>query len=218
MKKLITIIFLLIVTLAFFDNANSQTFRINGYGFYTLDDDVEAVNGNNYFRGTVKAGALWGGGFEFNAMKDYGVEIAYFRQDTDFPVNYYTGVSYDKSFSLGINYIMFGVNRYIVIPKSPFEPFGGVMIGAAILENKDPLPGAESSTTKFAWQIKAGVNIMATKQFGFKLQAHVLSAVQSVGGGFYLGTGGTSAGLTTNSSMLQVGFGGGLVFKFGKNL
>lgn len=218
MKKLFTLFILLAVAAAFYNTAYSQTFRIHGYGFYTLDDDVEASNGNNYFRGTIKAGAIWGGGFEYNAMKEYGVEAAYFRQDTDVPTNYYTGVAYNKTFKLGINYIMFGVTRYLVIPKSPFEPFAGAMIGAAILENKEPMVGAESSTTKFAWQLKAGVNIMATKQVGLKLQAHILSAVQSVGGGFYLGTGGTSAGLTTNSSMLQVGFGGGLVFKFGKNL
>lgn len=218
MKRLFTLMLFATIATAFCSNSYSQSFRINGYGFYALDDDVEAISGNNYFRGTIKGSAIWGGGFEYNAIKDFGIELAYYRQDTEVPTDYYTGATNNKVFKLGGNFIMLGVNRYLTIPRSPIEPFAGGMIGLAIIENKEPMPGAESSETKFAWQLKAGVNIMATKQIGLKLQAHILSAVQSVGGGLYLGTGGTSAGLTTNSSMLQFGIGGGLVFKFGKGL
>jgi hypothetical protein len=48
------------------------------------------------------------------------------------------------------------------------------------------------------------------------LQAQLLSAVQSVGGGFFFGTGGSGAAVTANSSMYQFELGGGLVFKMGK--
>ena len=152
-------------------------------------------------------------------FKNIGIEISYQRQDTDVPSDYVDGTGQNtKTFKLGANYIMLGLNNYMTIPNSRFEPFAGGMLGLAIIENKEPLAGAESSTTKFSWGLKAGVNIMATKQIGLKLQAQLLSAVQSVGGGLYLGTGGTSAGLNSYSSMLQLGFGGGLTIRLGKNL
>lgn len=220
MKKLITILFLLSVIAVFQNTAHSQNVRLNAYSFYTLDDDVEATNGYSYFRGTIKGNLLWGAGLEFNPIPDYGVEIAYFRQDTDVPADWYTGavsgLATHETFKLGANYILLGGTRYIRIPRSPVEPFAGLLMGVGIIENKEPKLGAESSATKFAWQIKAGVNIMASKNVGIKLQAHLLSAVQSVGGGLYLGSGGSGYGVTTNSSMLQLGFGGGLVFRFGK--
>jgi len=40
--------------------------------------------------------------------------------------------------------------------------------------------------------------------------------VQSVGDGFYFGTGGAGAGVSTYSSMLQFALRGGLTFKLGK--
>jgi hypothetical protein len=41
------------------------------------------------------------------------------------------------------------------------------------------------------------------------------SAVQSMGGGFFIGTGGVSAGVSSFSSLMQFGLGTGLVFKLG---
>jgi hypothetical protein len=216
MKKLIILFFVLIMFSAFYGNAHSQNMRLNAYALYTLDDNIEANNGYNYFRGTVKAGLLWGAGFEFNPRPEFGIELAYFREDTDVPSNYNTGLVYDKTFKLGANYIMLGGTRYLRLQNPHVEPFAGAMLGAAILENKEPMVGAPSSTTKFAWLLKAGVNIMASPNVGFKLQMQLLSAVQGVGGGLYLGTGGVGTGLNTYSSMLQFGIGGGLTFKFGK--
>ncbi|MDQ3019527.1 MAG: hypothetical protein M3R36_03005 [Bacteroidota bacterium] len=43
----------------------------------------------------------------------------------------------------------------------------------------------------------------------------LMSAVQSFGGGLYAGSGGLGAGVITESSMYQFGFGGALVIQFG---
>ena len=69
--------------------------------------------------------------------------------------------------------------------------------------------------TKFAWGIRGGVNVWATEKVGIKLQAHLLSAVQSMGGGLTIGTGGVGVGATSYSSMYQFTLGGGLAFKLG---
>ena len=81
---------------------------------------------------------------------------------------------------------MLGGTRYLRLKNPAIVPFGGAMIGMAILENKEPMAGAESSSTNFAWQLKGGVNIMVSKQVGIKLQMHLLSAVQGSGGGLFL--------------------------------
>jgi opacity protein-like surface antigen len=215
MKKLITVLFVLMVFSAFYGTAHSQM-RINAYSLYTLDDDVNTNSGYNYFTGTIKANLLWGGGLEFNPIPEYGLELAYLREDTDVNTNYSTGIKYNQTFKLGANYILLGGTRYLRLQNPRVEPFAGAMLGMAIFENKEPSLGAPSSATKFAWLLKAGVNIMATKQVGLKLQMQLLSAVQSIGGGLFLGTGGVGAGLNTYSTMLQFGIGGGLTFKLGK--
>ena len=214
MKKLITLFFVLIMLTAV--RAYSQNVALNAYSFYTLDDNIEATNGYNYYNGTIKGNLLWGAGLEFLPSKDYGIELAYFRQDTDVPSTYYLATLETKTFKLGANYIMLGGTRYLRLKNPAIVPFAGAMLGMAILENKEPMAGAESSSTNFAWQLKGGVNIMVSKQVGIKLQMHLLSAVQGAGGGLYLGTSGASYGVSTNSTMLQFGLGGGLVFRFGK--
>ena len=47
------------------------------------------------------------------------------------------------------------------------------------------------------------------------MQAGLLSAVQSVGGGVYFGTGGAGAGVSGYSTFYQWNLGGGLVFNLG---
>jgi hypothetical protein len=87
------------------------------------------------------------------------------------------------------------------------------MLGMAIFNIEDPDNGKSASATKFAWGIKAGVNVWASEKVGIKLQASLLSAVQAVGGSVYFGTGGAGAGVSGFSSFYQFVLGGGLTFK-----
>ena len=213
-------VFLIFIISGVFVKANAQSFKLNLYSGYTFDDEIDAItNNNNYFKGTINAGYQWGLGFEYIVKPTYGIELAYFRQDTDFPVSYTTNIDSNakNTFGTGINFIMLGGNKYLPIPRSIVMPYGGLMLGMAIINNKDPLPGAESSSTKFAWGGRAGLYLNFSKSVGLKLHAQLMSAVQSVGGGLYLGTGGVDAGLTTESSMYQFGVGGALVINFGES-
>lgn len=216
--KLFTVIILVLSVFFALNTLSAQSSKINLYSAYTFDDEIEAItNNNNYFNGTIKAGYQWGIGYEYTVHPTYGIELGYFRQDTDFDVNYTTNsdTNASKSFGLGENFIMLSGNKYYPIPKSIVSLYGGLMLGMAIMENKDPLPGAESSSTNFAWGGRAGMFLNFSENVGLKLHAQLLSAVQSFGGGLYLGTGGVGAGLDTESSMYQFGAGGALVIQFG---
>lgn len=219
MKKIITLFFVFAMIFVFSKIVKSQSFAINGYSFYSFDDNIETVNGINYLNGTVKANLLWGAGLEYRPYPFYGLELIYFRQDTDFPADYYIGgiLPQHDNFKIASNFIFLSGNRYLNIPNSRLEPYFGGMLGLGFFENKGPLlPGAENSTTNFAWGLKAGLNIMASKQVGIKFQMQLLSAVQTIGGGLFLGTGGVGAGISTNSTILQFSLGGGLTFRFSK--
>lgn len=221
MKKAYIFIIFGITFFAVCNFAGAQSVKLNLYSGYNFDDGIEAVgSSNNYFRGTIKAGYQWGAGLEYIVRPTYGVELAYFREDTDFPVDYSTNsiINDDstRTFGVGLNFIMLAGNKYLPLQSKTVSLYGGLMLGMAIINNKDPLPGStESTATKFAWGARAGVNFMFSKSVGLKLHAQLLSAVQSVNGGLYLGTGGVGAGINSESSMYQFGLGGALVFSFG---
>ncbi len=218
MKNILTAFFVVVVLALSVGESNAQ-WRVNLYGGYGFDDNIDVTTSNGaFFNGEIKGTAFWGGGFEYVLQRNYGIELLYMREDTDVPINYtYNSNLNDTGYSpgLGMNFIMLSGNGYTPIPNSPMELFGSLMLGMAIFENKDPLPGAEESSTVFAYGFRAGTNIWFSQSVGIKLMGQLVSGAQAFGSGFYVGTGGISAGINPESSMLQFGVGGGLTFKFG---
>ena len=216
MKKLL---FSLIVLTAAATAAHSQNTRLNVYGGYVFDDKVDNYySANQYFQGKIKGGFLWGGGLEFRLHEYYGLELLYQRLDTHAPLEYF---DYNENevkhtnFDVGINYIMVGGTRSLRPPSGKAEPYGGFLLGMAIIDAKNPDNGRSDNATKFAWGLRLGTNVWASDRVGIKLQAMLLSIPQGAGGSLYFGTGGAGAGVSTYSTMLQFGLGGGLTFKLG---
>jgi hypothetical protein len=193
--------------------------RLNGYSAYVFDNSFDTYyTSNQYLRGKIKGGFQWGAGLEFLPNDDFGIEVLYYRQDTKAPISYDYGFGLaEREVDLGVNYIMAGGVRYMNNAGGKLQPYGGLLLGAAIFENKEPQGDEEDSYVKFAWGARLGVNIWATEKVGLKLQAQLLSAVQGFGGGLYLGTGGAGAGVSTYSTLYQFVIGGGLSFKIGAN-
>jgi hypothetical protein len=215
MKKLLTIILLLSGSCVFAQN--SPSLRLNGYANYAFDDNhVDSYYSNtSYFEGSINGGFMYGGGLEVMLQEAYGLEFTYLRLDSKAPMEYYNNGVEFTNFDLATNYILAGGNRYMQMnPK--VEPYGGMMLGMAIFNIENPENSRSTSATKFAWGIKAGLNIWASEKVGIKMQASLLSAVQAVGGGVYFGTGGAGAGVTGFSSFYQFVLGGGLVINLAK--
>ena len=213
MKRIFFLAMMVAISTSF---ANAQKMRINGYSAYLFDDKVDSYyDQNNYYNGTIKGGYQWGVGLEYMASRTKGIELKYLRQDTHAPMNYYkNGIKYND-FQIAMNYILLGGSNYFETSGGKIEPYFGLGLGMAIIDIKNPIPSGTSSASKFAWDIKLGTNIWFSDKVGLKLQAELLSAVQSAGGAFYFGTGGAGAGVATYSSMYQFGLGGGLTFKIG---
>lgn len=222
MKKIIT---LFLLTLVFYPELSAQSFspdkRITLYGSYTFDDSFDSYyDYGNYYQGKISDGMLYGVGFEFEIRPSAYLELSYLRESTNAPTQYYTGGAFTKynDFDVVMNYIMLGANHSFQKSGSKVEGFGGLSLGMAIvdIEHDDVNPAYDVSknVTKFAWGLKAGAIIWATPKFGVKLQAQLLSVAQSFGGGFYFGTGGSGAGVSTYSSIYQFSLGGGLTYNF----
>jgi hypothetical protein len=191
-------------------------FRLNAYANYAFDDKVDSYyDATSYYEGTIEGGFEYGGGLEFMLREAYGVEFTYLRLDSKAPMTYYYNGVQNADFDLASNYLMLGGNRYLEMnPK--LEPYAGLQLGMVIYNLDNPETGKSGSATKFAWGIKAGVNIWASEKIAIKIQGGLISAVQSVGGGLYFGTGGAGAGVASYSTIYQFTVGGGLTFNLGK--
>ena len=204
---------LLLVLALSYITVQAQGLRLNGYINYTFDDKFDTYySTTSYLNGMIKGNMQWGAGLEYLVSPDYGIELVYYRLDTDVQVNYWDVIARSRTVPAALNYIMIGGVRY-ASPSPTIEGYGGLMLGMAIYDNKDPLPGETNSVTKFAWGVRLGANIWATDRVGLKIQGHLLSAVQAFGGSFYFGTGGSGAGVSTFSTLLQFSIGGGLAIR-----
>ena len=203
-------------------SAHSQNIRLNLYGNYAFDDGIDngyAYNSEGYFEGTLKGGFLWGAGAEFILHDYYGLELMYNRLDTHAPVDFWDYndiINHNKHADLdvSVNYIMIGGVRYMH-PNAKVDPYGGFMLGMAIVDTENPETNYSNNATKFTWGARLGTNIWASDRVGIKLQAQFLSVPQGAGGSLYFGTGGAGAGISTYSSVFQFILGGGLTFKLG---
>jgi len=200
-------------------DAAAQGVRLNGYANYIFDDRIDSYyDANNYYNGKIQAGFQWGVGLQYMMSPYNGIELAYYREDTKAPMKNFAYPVQNHNYDITLNYIMLNFDRFMRKPDSKVEMFGGGGLGVALINTTDPDPAnallpTESNLTKFAWQFRGGAIIWGSQSFGIKLQAQVQSAVQGAGGGVYFGTGGAGAGVSTYSSVIQFGLGGGIVFK-----
>ena len=217
-KKILLLIILALIAQTGF----SQEMRVNTYGGYVFKDKVDSYySSSSYYNGQIQDGARWGGGIEYVIPEIGGIEIQYLRQNTNAPTVYSDiihsgGQLQQTDFNLRLNWLVLNSTRYFPVSEQ-LEPFAGFGLGMGIFSLINPDTNNERSATKFAYNFRGGINLWLVNNLAFRAQASLFSAVQSMGGGLYFGTGGTGAGLSSYSSMFQFGFDGGLVFRIPLN-
>ncbi|WP_154858730.1 porin family protein [Cyclobacterium xiamenense] len=198
-----------------------QEIRINTYGGYVFKDRVDSYySSSSYYDGQIQDGGRFGGGIEYLIPDRGGLELQYLRQNTNAPTVYLDnilsgGQVQQTNFDLRLNWLMLNGTRYFRVSEQ-LEPFAGAALGMGIFSLTNPSTNNERSTTKLAYSARGGINVWLLENLAFRAQASLFSAVQSMGGGFYFGTGGSGVGLNSYSSMFQFGFDGGLVFRVGQ--
>ncbi len=173
-----------------------------GYGGYTFADKFQA----DIVTGRLEDAGHWGAAIEYFTSPFTAVELYYRRIDQDIT---YRFLGFENGrIPAYVNYIMVGGSRYLPA-NDKIWPYGGGSLGIAIV-------GTElAEDTRFAWGFKLGTLLLPQSKVGIKLQADIHSIVQGVGGGLYIGTGGSGVNVNTYSSIYQFGFTGGLLIRLG---
>ncbi|MFN3839466.1 MAG: porin family protein, partial [Cyclobacteriaceae bacterium] len=140
-------------------------------------------------------------------LDDTALELIYQHLYTDV---YYIGIDGRIDGSVGINYALVGGTRYAPL-NDKIAGFGTLDLGVAWANPGRSLQS--ESVTKFAVGGRIGLRIMASERVSLRLHTQLLSPVQWFGGGFYFGTGGSGAGVSTGSTIYQFNLGGSLNFK-----
>lgn len=196
MKKeyLVTGLFILLVLGAW----AQPTITLMTFESYTFADKFDT----EYGTGKIEDGFQWGGGLEFGLSEYNAVELIYQNIKTQVT---YQGFDNKYSGNVGINYMLLGGTRYAPLNEK-IAGFGTLDLGAA-WSNPDTSLDSES-VTKFAIGGRLGLRISASDKISLRLHTQLLSPVQWAGGGFYFGTGGGGAGVSTGSTIWQFNLGG----------
>jgi hypothetical protein len=185
------------------------TITLMTFESYTFADKFDT----EYGTGKIQDGFQWGAGLEFGLAETAAVELIYQRLDTDayYDTYYSLGGTQRLEGQVGINYVMLGFTKY-----APFSEkvagFGTLDLGVGWMEISEDLD-TSGTPTKFSWGGRLGVRFMASEKVSLRIHTQLFSPVQWSGGGFYFGTGGAGAGVTTGSTIYQFNLGGSLNFR-----
>lgn len=174
---------------------------------YTFPDKFDTEYGS----GKIEDGFQWGGGLEIGMGETAAIELIYQNlKTTAYYSGYYSVNDPKRSGNIGVNYIMLGATKYAPV-SDKVSGFGTVDMGVA-WSNPDTELAVESAT-KFAIGARLGVRIMASEKVSLRIHGQVFSPVQWAGGGFFVGTGGSGAGVSTGSTIWQFNLGGSLNYR-----
>ncbi len=184
------------------------TITLMTFESYTFPDKFESEYGS----GKIQDGFQWGGGLEFGLGERAAVELIYQNLKTDAYYDGYSALGSSKRLNgtVGINYMMLGFTKYAPVNEK-ISGFGTLDMGVGWFN-----PGASlesESITKFSLGGRLGVRIQASEKVSLRIHAQLFSPVQWAGGGFYFGTGGSGAGVSTGSTIYQFNLGGSLNYR-----
>lgn len=192
----------------------SQELRIRTSLGFVFDHSINTFADNtNFYRGRINGGFNWGIGLESKFDNFNAAVLNYFRQETMAPLKYYSGGLKETNFGLNLNYILAGINRYFGKPNSKIEYFGGTQLGACIAYFKNPDTRLTRSFTRLALGLSGGLNTKVNDILSLNFQANLLSVVEALGGGIFIGPGGSGTTISTYSSIFQFGFSAGFIVK-----
>lgn len=194
-----------LAVLALAGSLNAQSLRINLNGGYVFRDRFPIYTTQGAVEAAIVEAPVFGGGLEYLVNPDYGMELYYLGMPTEGRLR---SGSFRYAEQVMVNYIMAGGLRYAPFSEK-VKGFGGVSLGMALFE------GETVSRAYAAWGLRGGVLINATDRIGLRIGAQLHSPIEAVGGGLYIGTGGTGGGVQTYSTIYQFGFTGGLAIAFG---
>jgi hypothetical protein len=188
--------------------------ELGGFVGWTVSTDASTYNGSVVIDGAVD----YGGTIDYSIRPGYGVELLYAYVPTHARfASYNIAIPSSDSASVGMHWIQIGgiVSR----PRGRVEPFLAVSAGMVIIHPsavrfQDGTTSTAEDQVRFAFTAGIGLKVWLTEAVGLRFEARALVPVYFTGGGFWVGTGGASAGLTGGIPFAQFDFTGGLSVRF----
>lgn len=211
-KHLLKVIFVSISLISvFISRGYSQGFtELTGLAGYTLAESFYTEDGYKVY---IKDGFTYGGCLAFYPNKFFDISLNYTRQETHADVYDYLSSGYDTGIPASINNITLGFDRNQPLNEMGTGVFGGLNLGTAGFVPKDD---QYNDRWKFDLDLHLGAKIFPNPKVGIRLQAGLNFPVQYFGAAFTIGTGGSGAGVSANSSITQLYFLGGLIVRIQK--
>ena len=207
MKKII-IFLAVLICLPFMMYA--QSVEITPFGGYVFGGTLHGDYGEVH----IDDNAQYGGMISVAVSRVIDLDLIYNRSDTKAQVNYYDIGGYVQpslEIPLSINYIQIGFTKNFRVNPT-VSPFFGFNLGACDFAPKEDY----SDAWFFSVGMNAGAKIYFAKRIGLRLQAQGYIPVQGTAFSMFVGTGGSSAGVSVYSTLFQFGFTGGLIFRLGE--
>ena len=162
---------LCIATVTMLTSVCAQRTIVNGYGSYVMKGGYNSEYGSaDFLRGKTCDGIQWGAGVEYLLSDNYGVEAMYLRRITQAFQQSKMDPQKTMNFKLALNYILTGLNGYLLPATSRIQPFGSMLAGVVIEEIDFPHNAINNSITKFAWAVRLGGKYWVSPRVGVRMQ------------------------------------------------
>jgi len=188
--------------------------EIGAFAGWMVSTDASTFNGNVVIDGS----ASYGGTVDYFIRPGYAVELLYAYMPTHARFNsFVAGVPSSDKAGLSEHWIQIG--GHVSRPFGRIEPFGALTAGMVILHPsslrfQDGTTYTADDAVRFAFTAGLGFKVWLTESIGLRFEARALVPIYFSGGGFWVGTGGASVGLSGGIPFAQFDFTGGLSFRF----
>ena len=186
----------------------SQHVELTAFGGGTFAAGINSYS-TNYYKAQIGGSWHFGGALDYFFRAHSSIGVTVFDQPT---TGYLFGSGNTKTVSapMSMTYILLAFNQYVGHEK--IRGYGGIGMGAVVIS-----PSGYGSATKFAIDIHAGVKFDVSDHIGLRLQVQLDQPVDGGGFGIGVGTGGAAVGVSTYSTILQLGGNLGIVHRFGNH-
>jgi hypothetical protein len=204
MKKILILVFAIIVSISF---AKAQKIELTAFTGYSFNSQLNTY----YGKFQVDDSPVYGGILGYGISPDVFVELMYYRTDTR--VDYYYQTSFEP-FNMSTEYYQIGGQQQF--GEGVLKPFAAVSLGMIRFNVKES--GGDISkgdAFRFAPTIGGGVKIMPGERIGIRLQARLGMPMEANGLFVGVGTGGASTGVSFRIPIVQFDLSAGLILRLG---
>ncbi len=204
---------LVIILLAFSTMISAQDHKVEltPFGGYMLGGSIKFYEGK--FK--VNNAACYGGMLAVQVRSGVFIEMSYTGMTTTGDWRPYNSYSIDypeKTVDMAVNHFQIGSVNELPLDNESIRPYGTVSVGTTWFNPKE-----SNADDEWLFSVAAGLGLkyFFNERIGIRAQARLLLPLVYNGAGFYFGTGGSGAYVSSTAPIVQGDFTGGIIIALG---